>query len=213
MVQDLWEPYTILKWHLKATLVIQEHLIRTLTCGWGLTRVNTCPRVWLFFLTFSLAVWNHGDKPACFLCKQSLPADLLSLRTGLSSGCTSATLHYYRETPWDICQDVSFPWKLPPFKSASSVPHLNDLTADELKSVAFRWWRHPSWRRWRCKVHPHEYLARLKRWTTTRKHSTSPALGPSTPLLHPAPCATSSACVVISHVVPGLVMERLESCW
>lgn len=53
----------------------------------------------IFLDFFPWLLLNHRDKSACFHCNQSPSADLLSLGTGVSSGCTSATLHYYLETP------------------------------------------------------------------------------------------------------------------
>lgn len=86
-----------------------------------------------YFSGLFSTVFNHGDKPTCFPCNQSLSADLLSLGTSLSSVCTSAILCYYPESPSDVCQDVYFPWELPPCKSASSAAS----SATEFKPVAF----------------------------------------------------------------------------
>lgn len=144
-------------------------------------------------------------RQACLL----LSADILSLGTGLSSGCTSAIWQYYPDHPLHVCQGIYSPWKLPAFKPASSLACLNAPSTTELQAVAFCWQNHPSDAREGVRS-----TYRSTRQVSGMHHaakicSTSSALGERS-VRPPAVFTASSACAANSHLAPALATEHLE---
>lgn len=189
---------------------MQEHLLRTWMCGWGLTRVNPCPRVWLIFLTFFFDC-SEPRGITCLLplqakplCRPSQPWD----RSPPAAPVPSYIITW--ESPSDICQDLYFPWKLPPFKSASLVAHLKSPSTTEFKTVGFK------------RLHVRQAVRSTWQVSVTTtpmqpENAASPqpgVSGPCTPFSTLLRALTaSSAWAAVSHVVPALATEHLESCW
>lgn len=162
------------------------------------------------FLDFFLwLLWTTGNNLSASPASKAF-LQTFSASGQVSSGCTSAILHYYLESPSDICQDLYFPWKLPPFKSASLVAHLKSPSTTEFKTVGFK------------RLHVRQGVRST--WqvsgTTTPmqpENAASPqpgVSGPCTPFSTLLRALTaSSAWAAVSHVVPALATEHLESCW